>query len=254
MTKSDWNYNGLATECYDLWFGAEPFEDQAFFQRKLMAGGGRALEIACGTGRLLILFLRDGLEVEGMDSSQEMLDLCRQKAKPYNLTPVLYQQLMQELDLPRRYATLFIPFCSLQILARRQEAFEALQRFRAHLEPGGQLLVTLFVPGRDLKDEKAWRLRRSGRRPRDGATVLIHEATQSDRLEQLQTQWLRFEVFKDGQLVHSELRTHQLRWYHKHEFEMMFDKVGFSDIFVHGDYTDAAADDQSTVLVFSAKR
>jgi hypothetical protein len=31
MTKSDWDYRGLAAECYDLWFGEEPFWDQAFF-------------------------------------------------------------------------------------------------------------------------------------------------------------------------------------------------------------------------------
>ena len=243
----------MVAECYDLWFGVEPYEDQAFFQQKIVAGGGPALEIACGTGRLLIPFLRDGLQVEGIDSSGEMLDLCRGKAKQYNLTPVLYQQLMQELDLPRRYATLFIPICSFQILAWREEAFEALRRFRAHLEPGGQLLITLFVPGHNLQDEKVWRLRRSGKRPRDGATVLIHEATQSDRMEQLQSQWLRYEVFIDGQLIHSELRTHQLRWYHKHEFEMMLEKAGFSDIFLYGDYTEAAADDQSAVMVFSTK-
>ena len=31
MSKSDWDYRGLAAECYDLWFGDEPFWDQAFF-------------------------------------------------------------------------------------------------------------------------------------------------------------------------------------------------------------------------------
>ena len=25
MPKSDWDYRGLAAECYDLWFGEEPF-------------------------------------------------------------------------------------------------------------------------------------------------------------------------------------------------------------------------------------
>ena len=53
MTKSNWDYRGIAAECYDLWFGDEPFWDQAFFEDRIRHNGGAALEIACGTGRLL---------------------------------------------------------------------------------------------------------------------------------------------------------------------------------------------------------
>ena len=66
MTKSDWDYRGLAAECYDLWFGDEPFWDQAFFHDRIRRNGGVALRIACGTGRLLVPFLRDGLVVANM--------------------------------------------------------------------------------------------------------------------------------------------------------------------------------------------
>jgi ubiquinone/menaquinone biosynthesis C-methylase UbiE len=254
MLLSDWEYHGLAAESYDLWFGDEPYKDQAFFQRKIAEAGGPALEIACGTGRLLIPFLRDGLDIEGVDSSPAMLDICRAKASQQSLQPVLHQQLMQQLDVPRRYGTIFIPFCSFQILTRRKEAFEALRRFHAHLLPGGQLVVSLSVPWEDFERENEWRLRRSGTRPSDGATVLIHEATRCNRLEQIEQVWYRLEVFKDGQLTHSELRTHRLRWYHRHEFTMILEQTGFRDVHVTGDYTDAPACDRSTVLLFSATR
>ena len=46
MTKSDWDYRGLAADCYDLWFGDEPFWDQAFFHDRIRHNGGTALEIA----------------------------------------------------------------------------------------------------------------------------------------------------------------------------------------------------------------
>src|SRR5262245_55614709 len=202
MTKSDWDYRGLAAEAYDLWFGDEPFDDQAFYESRIREQGGSALEVACGTGRLLIPYLRDGLEVEGLDASAEMLALCRDKARRRQLEPVLYQQLMQELDVPRRYRTIYVPYCSFQILAHRAEAFEALRRFHDPLEPGGRLLLSLYVPWRDFTLESQWRLRRSGTRPSDGATILIHECTRSDRLEQRQRMWLRLEIFKDGRPIH----------------------------------------------------
>jgi ubiquinone/menaquinone biosynthesis C-methylase UbiE len=254
MTKSDWDYRGLAAECYDLWFGEEPFWDQNFFYQRLCRNGGVALEIACGTGRLLVPFLRDGLAVEGVDASAEMLEICRHKSTRVGVTPLLYQQLMQDLDLDRQYRTLFIPTCSFQILAEREEAFDALRRFHTHLEPGGELLMTLEVPWRDFGVERQWRLRRSGVRPSDGATILIHEATMSDRVEQFQHIWMRHEVFHEGRLVQTQLRTHRLRWYYKHEFAMMLESVGFREIVVQCGYTDSDATDPDGDLVFMAKR
>jgi SAM-dependent methyltransferase len=186
ITKSDWDYRGLAAECYDLWFGDEPFWDQAFFGDRIRHNGDGALEIGCGTGRLLVPFLRDGLAVAGMDASEEMLAICRAKAARIGVTPTLHRQHMQDMDLAARYRTLFIPACSFQILAERDEALGAMRGFHRHLEPGGELLITLMVPWRDFGVERQWRLRRSGVRPADGATILIHEATVSDRLEQVQ--------------------------------------------------------------------
>src|SRR4029434_4934908 len=105
------------------------------------------------------------------------LEICRHKATQVGVTPVLYQQLMQDLELDRQYRTLFIPACSFQILAAREEAFEALRRFRTHLEPGGELLITLEVPWRDFGVERQWRGRRSGGRPSDGENGPSHAGT-----------------------------------------------------------------------------
>jgi SAM-dependent methyltransferase len=254
MAKSEWHYTGLAAQCYDLWFGDEPYLDQLFFGRRIQEADGPALEIGCGTGRLLVPYLRDGLEVEGLDSSPEMLALCRTKALDYGRTPVLYEQLMQDLEVPRRYATIYIPFGSFQILLRRDEAFETLRRFHTHLQPGGQLLIALFVPWTDFRHENQWRLRRSGTRPTDGALIHLYECTRSNRFEQEQTIWLRFEVYDSGRLIDSEMRTQQLRWYHKYEFEMMLERTGFGDVTVFGDYTDAQGTDRHSEVVFCARR
>jgi hypothetical protein len=254
MTKSDWDYRGLAAECYDLWFGDEPFWDQAFFHDRIRQNGGVALEIACGTGRLLVPFLRDGLAVEGVDASEEMLAICRTKAAQMGVTPTLYQQLMQDLDLVPRYRTVFIPACSFQILAERDEAFEALRRFYTHLEVGGELVITLRIPWQDFRVDRQWRLRRSGVRPSDGATILIHEATVSDRVEQVQDIWMRHEVFQEERLVQTQLRTHRLRWYHRHEFAMMLESVGFREVAVQYGYTDSDMAHAEAELIFIAKR
>ncbi len=163
-----------------------------------------------------------------------MLAICRAKGARMGLSPTLHRQHMQSRALDRSYRTIYVPSCSFQILGRRSEAFDALAGFRDHLEPGGSLLVSLYVPWREFALEKVWRLRRSAERPGDGATVQVHECTWSDRFEQLLHMVYRLEVWKDGGLAHSELRPHTLRWYHRHEFVLMLERAGFAHVSVEG--------------------
>src|SRR5262249_48830122 len=170
------------------------------------------------------------------------------------VTPTLYQQLMQDVALASSYRTIFVPACSFQILAERDEAFAALRRFHGHLEPGGELLITLAVPWRDFGLDRQRRLRRSAGRPSDGATILVHEVTVSDRVEQVQHIWMRHEVFQEGRVVQTQLREHRLRWYHTHEFAMMMESIGFRDVAAQCGYTDSDGTNPEAEFIFMARR
>src|SRR5215213_10459605 len=82
--------------------------DIAYFQRLIEQYGQPALDAGCGTGRLLIPYLRAGLDVDGCDISSDMLAHCREAAEREGLSPNLYARAMHELDLPRRYRTVFV--------------------------------------------------------------------------------------------------------------------------------------------------
>src|SRR5215212_9455797 len=71
--------------------------------------GGPALEPMCGTGRFLIPFLERGIDIDGVDASPHMLQACREHGEAKGLKPQLYEQLVQEIDLPRRYGYIFMP-------------------------------------------------------------------------------------------------------------------------------------------------
>src|SRR3954471_4387091 len=79
-----------------------------YFQAIIERFGQPALDVACGTGRLLLPYLRAGLDVDGCDISEDMLALCREAAAREGLSPTLYAQAMYELDLPRRYRTIVV--------------------------------------------------------------------------------------------------------------------------------------------------
>ena len=133
---------------YDLLMGLVTLgREQAFRQRiadlARLQPGETVLDVGCGTGRLLLDYLAQGIDIDGVDVSPEMLALCAEKAQRLGLHPRLFEQTMQELDLPRTYRTIMVPSSSFQLLTDAQDAQEAMRRFFRHLEPGGILVMPL---------------------------------------------------------------------------------------------------------------
>ncbi len=104
QTPETWHY-GLVAK----WWAEfnEDGREIAYFQ-KYIERGQPALDVACGTGRLLIPYVRAGLDVDGCDVSADMIALCREKAEREGLSPTLFAQSMDELDPPRTYKTIFV--------------------------------------------------------------------------------------------------------------------------------------------------
>src|SRR5688572_133102 len=126
-----------------------------YFRRFVERNGQPALDVACGTGRLLLPYLRAGLDVDGCDVSADMLALCQQKAERDGLSPRLYRQPMHELDLPRRYRTLVV--CgAFGLGGSRAQDLTALERFHRHLEPGGVLVLEHYLPYEDARHWSYW--------------------------------------------------------------------------------------------------
>ncbi len=262
--ENDANYYDIAAQTYDVWFPDEAYEDIEFYRQMMSKVPGPALEVGCGTGRLLLPYLREGFEIDGLDSSDDMLEICRRKAVQQGLNPVLHHQYMQKLDLNRKYATIFVPFGSFMLVTDRADAFETLARFYNHLQPNGQVLITTylswgetrFVPNGDLpaQTQKAWTLRRAGVRPTDQAIILVHQAVINNYVEQLQQGWYRYEIYSDGHLKETYLQPMNLRWYSKYELVLMLEKVGFHDITVCGDYSEVEASEGNSVFVYRARK
>ena len=257
------NWTGLAALVWDPSGGDEAQDDHDFIKRVIEQNGEPALDMGCGTGRLLLRYLAAGLDVDGVDTSADMLAICRQKAGERGLPePRLYQQGMQALDLARRYQTIYIPCGSFVLLTDRNDAWEALRRFYAHLEPGGMLVFNVFwpfTPGEPLSDnpngsDGEWGSLFDHTLP-DGRVMKQHVKREKiDRVEQLLLAKRRYQLYEEDQLVAEEVFDANERWYFKQEMILMLEKVGFKDIEVKGNWSEEDFAEPHYSMVFVARK
>ncbi len=224
------------------------------FRYLLKQRPGLALDVGCGTGRLLLPFLQAGHEVEGVDASADMLAILCRNAAEMGLAPVIVQQRMQELDRPRPYRTILVPCGSFQLVIDRAEAMETLRRFHAHLEPGGVLVLTIYNRWDELKAERVGEWVRRHRAPLPDGTELEKHARVDARhiLEQTLDITVRYRRLRDEEVIEEQVVASPEHWYFLHELKLMLERTGFRDFRVTGNDTETDANDDNEVFAFFA--
>jgi SAM-dependent methyltransferase len=232
-----WGYGRLASEVYDLDkpIGSS-FGDVEYYRDSVGGIEGRVLEPAVGTGRILIPLLEAGVEVEGYDSSPEMLAICRARCAGRGLDPVLHEADMTRFVQDQRYAAVILPTGSITLLSGRQALLDALRCFHACLAPGGRLIVDVPPPQLLLEPEamRSWRLG-------DCVWTLQMMHIDYDAAANQTLRWLRYEKWRDGALEATELQLFRLQHWSITEFQVLLAQCGFSEPVVVGDYTPGRA-------------
>ncbi|NDJ21644.1 methyltransferase domain-containing protein [Nostoc sp. B(2019)] len=110
-------YGPLCTEVYDITkpIGGK-YPDVPYYIKHLSQIGGRILEAMVGTGRLLIPLLEAGMNVEGIDTSPDMLAICRKHCVERGLNPVLHHGDIENLNIPGKFSAIAVSFGSFMLL------------------------------------------------------------------------------------------------------------------------------------------
>jgi SAM-dependent methyltransferase len=152
--------------------------------RMACAAPGPVLDLACGTGRLLVPLLRDGHTVLGIDRAAPMLARARRRVQRLAAVRRARCQLvrgdLRELALAPRFAIALCAFHSVQHLTRDHELAAFFASAARSLAPGGWLAFDVLPPDPDWLERDSQRrwARTTFRHPTTGQR-LVYTANHS---------------------------------------------------------------------------
>ncbi len=250
-----WHY-GLLARWWAEVNEADP-DELAWYRGAVKRFGEPSLDLGCGTGRLLVPLLVEGLDVDGTDVSEDMLEQARVagSAAGIDMHERLARQTFAGLDRPRRYRTIYC--CdSFGIGGSRAADAQALWRVHEQLEPGGAFVFSIDLPLGDAAFAGPfpgpWPALRPRGRLADGDELeLLSRTAAWDPARRVETMEIRARLWHDDQLVAEEWGSLAFTSYEVDELRAMLVDAGFVDVAVEGRYNGrpVAPGDETVVVI-----
>ncbi len=244
-------------ELYDAFV----FEGDLPLYLELAGGQGqRVLEIACGSGRVLVPLARAGFDVVGIDISPHMLALAQAKldAVP-SARARLMQTDMRDFRLDRVDFDLAI--CAVKSFAYLTEPDDqrrCLQAILTHLRPGGVLAIDFMHPLPDwvaapvgsMRDDLLQRV------PDRGYTLSrVESVVSTDLARQVRIIRSAYELIDDdGSIRAKHFVEWPYRWTYRFEAEHLLERAGFRVEAVYGGYQREPFTATSTAMIFVGRK
>jgi SAM-dependent methyltransferase len=109
-----------------------------------LAGSGRVLELAIGTGRVAVPLAGRGVPVAGIELSRPMVEQLRTKVDEATVPVVLGD--MASARVPGEFTLVYLVFNTISNLLTQDEQVACFRNAARHLVPGGRFVIELWVP------------------------------------------------------------------------------------------------------------
>jgi SAM-dependent methyltransferase len=224
----DWEHEGFA-------------EDLSLYLAYARRAGDPILEAACGTGRVLLPLAGAGFRVVGIDTSSAMLERARAKLTELPEQAAarvrLLRAVVRQADMGGRFALAILALDALGLFLDVGEQLDALRALAGQLRRGGLLVADVTngaARGPEPRDEVRLLLTRP--HPSTGRPVSKWVARRTDPAEQRdELTYLYDELDVHGRVRRSVVQ-HALRYFHRHELVLLFERAGLRVDGVFGDY------------------
>jgi len=222
--------------------------------------GDPILELACGTGRILIPIAEAGYKIHGLDISENMLIIAEEKVKEKKLSNLVTLTIgdMANYDLAEKnFSMAFIAFRSFMHLYTQEDQLSCLECTFNHLKPGGLLIIDVYSPRfskmAQPPDEK-FRIHKEYTLPNGNRVLNKRRWRGTDLVNQVNTEDLLFEEYNSQDvLVRSTVVPITTRYTFRYELQLLMERVGFRLKSVFKDFSKNPYDGVGEIITVAEK-
>ncbi|QBQ07881.1 methyltransferase [Spiroplasma gladiatoris] len=219
--------------------------DLEFYKNLLMPIEGKVLEAGVGNGRLLIPFLKYKIDIEGIDKSKSMLEICNKNLAINDLECTLIDQDLEHFIKPEYYEFIIMPNASFCLLENRQIALKVLHNFFISLKSKGSIAIDLILP---IEFKKGSSHSMEHHLPNLNLNVKNYNQ-EIDWFYQYTIN--KIEYYDRQTLLETQLV--KLSWYGVEEFKSMLEKIGFKEVYVIKNYNNNKLINLKTITFIAKK-
>jgi SAM-dependent methyltransferase len=214
--------------------------------------GGAVLELGCGTGRLTLPLVENGVEIVGLDVVPGMIDLAKEKAVGLPIEWVVAD--LRTFHLGRKFRLVFESGSVFHHMLTRQDQEAYLARVWEHLEEDGRLVLSLFLPKShnliSSNEEEAWF---TAEHP-DGYVITVTGIDKYDALRQIKTETAyRRWTDTSGKEI-TQVAPLSLRYVFPQEMEALLHYNGFEISEQYGDFDRGPVTNESSLITLICKK
>lgn len=217
---------------------------------------GKILELACGSGRLLLPLASEGYTLTGVDTSAAMLELARQGLnKAGNAERCqLVQQDICSFQLAERFRLAIIALGSFGHILTRQRQQQALAAIRQHLSVGAMFVLDISNEDARYMEQLSGQLLHQGTwQQKDGSYVTHFISPASSNTQHLLDLTHFYDVYRQGEAVQRTVSQTGLYLFEFNEAGLLLEQAGFRIKDIYGNYDFGPYEHESPRMIFIAE-
>jgi SAM-dependent methyltransferase len=248
-------------DIYEIWSTTAPVaaRNLPFYLEACQETPGLVAELGVGDGRIAVEAAKIGKAIIGVDSSTNMLHLCRARAHAAGVLDrlQLIQADFRDFSLPHPASLITIPFHTIGHLVTMDDKRRGLRCVYSQLVPGGRLIFDHYVFDPELAKSRhnVATLRAEYTHPDTGRDTLLWVTTRFKPEDQT----MRIIAWTDeidgvGVLVRRQYRRLTFSWLEPAQTRMLLEETGFEIEALYGDFDRSPFSEDSPEQIWVARR
>ena len=196
-------------------------------------GSGGVVDVACGTGAVLLYLAERGIDIDGTDLSEEMCKVAAAKADAMGLRLNIIPADMTIFSSGRKYSLAIIARSGFMHLPTQALQEAALRNLREQLLPGGILTLNTFDPWPPMQAQQMktspedYSFRLEYVNSRGNREKIWNAITYNPYTQQMYGNW-KFEEFNEkGEMIGERIRPLRMRQTNRWEMFLLAKLCGF---------------------------